>query len=113
MDVQMHDGSHLRIRKLDRDYDPTDRLGRLAAAGRSRGQGRSADRRPVCEHQQADFPRTAEPDGGADRDSTGVQGPAVQGRAGPGDGRVTLDRNTPKYPPNRPNLGLISRSVRC
>ena len=26
MDVQMHDGSHLRIRKLDRDYDPTNRL---------------------------------------------------------------------------------------
>jgi 2-oxoglutarate ferredoxin oxidoreductase subunit beta len=26
MDVQMHDGSHLRIRKLDRNYDPTNRL---------------------------------------------------------------------------------------
>jgi 2-oxoglutarate ferredoxin oxidoreductase subunit beta len=26
MDVQMHDGSHLRIRKLERDYDPTDRM---------------------------------------------------------------------------------------
>ena len=26
MDVEMHDGSHLRIRKLDRDYDPTNRL---------------------------------------------------------------------------------------
>jgi 2-oxoglutarate/2-oxoacid ferredoxin oxidoreductase subunit beta len=25
-DVQMHDGSHLRIRKLGRDFDPTDRL---------------------------------------------------------------------------------------
>jgi pyruvate/2-oxoacid:ferredoxin oxidoreductase beta subunit len=25
-DVLMHDGSHLRIRKLDRDYDPTDRF---------------------------------------------------------------------------------------
>src|ERR1035438_3753474 len=25
-DVEMHDGSHLRIRKLDRDYDPTNRL---------------------------------------------------------------------------------------
>jgi 2-oxoglutarate/2-oxoacid ferredoxin oxidoreductase subunit beta len=25
-DVQMHDGSHLRIRKLHRDYDPTNRL---------------------------------------------------------------------------------------
>jgi 2-oxoglutarate ferredoxin oxidoreductase subunit beta len=29
--VQMHDGSHLRIRKLDRDFDPTDRLAALAA----------------------------------------------------------------------------------
>ena len=29
MDVQMHDGSHLRIRKLDRDYDPTNRLAAL------------------------------------------------------------------------------------
>jgi 2-oxoglutarate/2-oxoacid ferredoxin oxidoreductase subunit beta len=30
MDVRMHDGSHLRIRKLTRDYDPTDRIGALA-----------------------------------------------------------------------------------
>jgi 2-oxoglutarate/2-oxoacid ferredoxin oxidoreductase subunit beta len=30
-DVLMHDGSHLRIRKLDRDFDPTDRLAALAA----------------------------------------------------------------------------------
>jgi 2-oxoglutarate ferredoxin oxidoreductase subunit beta len=30
MDVQMHDGSHLRIRKLHRDYDPTNRLAALA-----------------------------------------------------------------------------------
>src|SRR5580700_10885302 len=29
-DVRMHDGSHLRIRKLTRDFDPTDRLGALA-----------------------------------------------------------------------------------
>src|SRR5256886_1513710 len=26
MDVEMHDGSHLRIRKLDRDYDPTSKI---------------------------------------------------------------------------------------
>ncbi len=31
MDVQMHDGSHLRIRKLERDFDPTNRLAALAA----------------------------------------------------------------------------------
>jgi 2-oxoglutarate ferredoxin oxidoreductase subunit beta len=30
-DVQMHDGSHLRIRKLERDFDPTNRLAALAA----------------------------------------------------------------------------------
>src|SRR5882757_6258003 len=30
MDVEMHDGSHLRIRKLDRDYDPTSKLSALA-----------------------------------------------------------------------------------
>jgi len=30
-DVQLHDGSHLRIRKLARDYDPTNRLSALAA----------------------------------------------------------------------------------
>ncbi len=30
-DVKLHDGSHLRIRKLDRDFDPTDRLAALAA----------------------------------------------------------------------------------
>src|SRR5438270_4823229 len=28
-EVQMHDGSHLRIRKLGRDYDPTSRVGAL------------------------------------------------------------------------------------
>ena len=30
-DIQLHDGSHLRIRKLHRDYDPTNRLAALSA----------------------------------------------------------------------------------
>jgi 2-oxoglutarate ferredoxin oxidoreductase subunit beta len=30
-DVKLHDGSHLRIRKLHRDYDPTQKLAALAA----------------------------------------------------------------------------------
>lgn len=30
-DVVLHDGSHLRIRKLDREYDPTNKLAALAA----------------------------------------------------------------------------------
>jgi 2-oxoglutarate ferredoxin oxidoreductase subunit beta len=39
MDVQMHDGSHLRIRKLDRDYDPTDRLSALAVLEEAEAKG--------------------------------------------------------------------------
>ena len=39
MDVEMHDGSHLRIRKLDRDYDPTDRLRALSALEEAEAKG--------------------------------------------------------------------------
>ena len=39
MDVPMHDGSHLRIRKLDRDFDPTNRLAALAALEDAEAKG--------------------------------------------------------------------------
>ena len=39
MDVQMHDGSHLRIRKLQRDFDPTDRFKGLMALEESEAKG--------------------------------------------------------------------------
>jgi len=39
MDVPMHDGSHLRIRKLNRDFDPTDRLAALAALEEAEKKG--------------------------------------------------------------------------
>lgn len=38
-DVEMHDGSHLRIRKLDREYDPTNKLAALAALGEAEAKG--------------------------------------------------------------------------
>jgi 2-oxoglutarate ferredoxin oxidoreductase subunit beta len=38
-DVEMHDGSHLRIRKLDREYDPTRKLTALAALGEAQAKG--------------------------------------------------------------------------
>jgi len=38
-EVQLHDGSHLRIRKLDRDFDPTDRLAALAALEEAEKKG--------------------------------------------------------------------------
>jgi 2-oxoglutarate ferredoxin oxidoreductase subunit beta len=38
-DVQMHDGSHLRIRKLHRDFDSTDRFKALMALEESEAKG--------------------------------------------------------------------------
>ena len=38
-DVEMHDGSHLRIRKLHRDYDPTNRMTAAALLEESESKG--------------------------------------------------------------------------
>jgi len=38
-DVQLHDGSHLRIRKLHRDYNPKDKFGALAALDAAESKG--------------------------------------------------------------------------
>ena len=35
----MHDGSHMRLRKLHEDYDPTDRIGAVTALMRAHEQG--------------------------------------------------------------------------
>ncbi len=39
LDVRMHDGSHLRIRKLSRDFDPTNHLTALAAMEAAETEG--------------------------------------------------------------------------
>jgi 2-oxoglutarate ferredoxin oxidoreductase subunit beta len=38
-EVQLHDGSHLRIRKLGRDFDPTNRLASLQLLEEAEGKG--------------------------------------------------------------------------
>jgi 2-oxoglutarate/2-oxoacid ferredoxin oxidoreductase subunit beta len=38
-DVELHDGSHLRIRKLDRQFDPTNRLAALEALDAAEAKG--------------------------------------------------------------------------
>jgi 2-oxoglutarate ferredoxin oxidoreductase subunit beta len=72
MDVEMHDGSHLRIRKLSRDFDPTDRLAAMAALGAAEMGGELltgvlyvSPRKPdflellgLCEHPLATLPES-------------------------------------------------------
>jgi 2-oxoglutarate ferredoxin oxidoreductase subunit beta len=38
-DVELHDGSHLRIRKLNRDFDPTNRMAALSALEEAEKKG--------------------------------------------------------------------------
>jgi 2-oxoglutarate ferredoxin oxidoreductase subunit beta len=38
-DVTMHDGSHMRLRKLHEDYNPTDRIGAVTALMRAHQEG--------------------------------------------------------------------------
>jgi 2-oxoglutarate/2-oxoacid ferredoxin oxidoreductase subunit beta len=38
-DVKMHDGSHMRLRKLHEDYNPTDRIGAVTALMRAHQEG--------------------------------------------------------------------------
>jgi 2-oxoglutarate ferredoxin oxidoreductase subunit beta len=39
VEVTMHDGSHLRLRKLDEDYDPTDRIAAIRRLNESHEKG--------------------------------------------------------------------------
>jgi 2-oxoglutarate/2-oxoacid ferredoxin oxidoreductase subunit beta len=39
VDVTMHDGSHLRLRKLEEDYDPTDRIGAIRRLNEAHEKG--------------------------------------------------------------------------
>ena len=50
-DVEMHDGSHLRIRKLDRDFDPHRPVQGAAGAGGSGSERRGTHRRSVSQHR--------------------------------------------------------------
>ncbi|MDP2600607.1 MAG: 2-oxoacid:ferredoxin oxidoreductase subunit beta [Deltaproteobacteria bacterium] len=38
-DIELPDGSHIRLKKIDRDYDPTNRIGALDTIEKSRSKG--------------------------------------------------------------------------
>jgi 2-oxoglutarate/2-oxoacid ferredoxin oxidoreductase subunit beta len=39
LDVRLHDGSHVRLKKLERDYDPANRLAALTVLNEARERG--------------------------------------------------------------------------
>ena len=54
-EVTLHDGSHLRIRKLGRDFDPTDRMAALAALEEAESKGEVLTGVLYVNTQKADF----------------------------------------------------------
>ena len=59
---QMHDGSHLRIRKLDRDFDPTDRFEALQALEEAEAKGEVLTGVLYLNTSKPTFHRAVEPD---------------------------------------------------
>ena len=90
VEVTMHDGSRLRLRKLEEDYDPTNRIERDSSPERVPPQGRSADGSVLRQPRSAQFHRSAEHDRRAAGHLARIRSPPRQGSAGTGDGRVAL-----------------------
>ena len=59
-EVEMHDGSNLRLRKLLEDYDPTDKANAVRTLMEAAGEGRDSHRRLLHQHREADLHRPAE-----------------------------------------------------
>jgi hypothetical protein len=89
-DVQLHDGSHLRIRKLGRDFDPTNRMAALAAIEECRGEGRGAHRRALRQHRKPTFLELLNLPGRAHRHAARIPGAPVPRRARRSDGRAAV-----------------------
>ena len=62
VDVSMHDGSQLRLRKLEERLRPHRQDRRDHAAGRGARKRRDADRRVLRQHHRAKLHRAAQPD---------------------------------------------------
>ncbi|MFZ0216296.1 MAG: thiamine pyrophosphate-dependent enzyme [Candidatus Dormiibacterota bacterium] len=57
-DVQMHDGSHLRLKKLAEDHDTSDRIGALQLVERSREEGQLVTGLLHLDESSGDFATT-------------------------------------------------------
>ena len=56
--VEMHDGSHLLLKKLGEDYDPTDRIAAIQMVEESRGRGQLVTGLLYIDESMPDFATT-------------------------------------------------------
>ena len=90
LNVTMHDGSSLRLRKLEQDYDPTNKTDAIKRLMRVARRGGSADRRAVREHHRAQLHRHDQHDRPAAGDPAGERHPPLARGAGRVHGRAAV-----------------------
>ena len=92
IDVTMHDGSHLRLRKLEEEYDPTNRIKAITRLNEAHEKGEVLTGVFYVNSKTPTFVdllnMTEEPLATL----AGIRGAAGQGSARTGDGRVALGR---------------------
>ena len=62
VEVTMHDGSQLRLRKLEEDYDPTNRIEAITRLHEAHEKGEVLDGSVLRQHRSAELCRSAELD---------------------------------------------------
>ena len=96
VNVTMHDGSSLRLRKLEKDYDPTRQDGGHQAHHGVAQSGRSADRRALPRHHSAELHRHDQHDRRAAGHAAGKRHASLARSAGSLHGRVAVESFGPR-----------------
>ena len=96
INVTMHDGSSLRLRKLEHDYDPTNKVEAVKRLMRVARRRRGADRSALREHHRAQLPRHDQHDRSAAGDAAGERDPALARGAGRVHGSAAVRAIAPK-----------------
>ena len=91
IDVTMHDGSHLRLRKLEEEYDPTNRIKAITRLNEAHEKGEVLTGVFYVNSKTPNFRRSAEHDGRALGNAAGIGRASGQGSAGTGDGRAAVE----------------------
>ena len=95
IEVTMHDGSQLRLRKLEEEYDPTNRIEAITRLNEAHEKGEVLTGVFYVNTKTPSFRRSAEHDGRAAGHAAGIGGAPGKGSAGAGDGRVAVTKQRP------------------
>ncbi len=95
--VKMHDGSHLLLRKVAEDYNPSDKIAAMRLLHETARRGEFATGILYIEPDKDDFVDDAQPRRRAAGVPAARTGPAAEGGAGRVDGEPTVGVPGPRF----------------